>query len=123
MATATYDGVQWTDADVVNPDDYFANVGCRNYRPYLMHDHGFVVAVVFASSLQDALDEAADAGKLDRYQITEADQADYPDDDGVTFLGNASVAYDIESLGCIELPNPPFSFVALFTAAYSKGAV
>lgn len=41
----------------------------HNVRPWLLHDHGFVVAVVFASSLQDALDVATEDGHLDRYTV------------------------------------------------------
>ena len=75
-----------------------------------------MLAVVFADCLQDALDIAADNGKLDRFRVTEEDAADYPDDEGLTFLGNASEAFDIESRGVEELPNPRFSFVALLSA-------
>jgi hypothetical protein len=32
------------------------------------------------------------------------------------YLGNASDALDIESLGVVELPNPPRSFCAQFAA-------
>jgi hypothetical protein len=32
------------------------------------------------------------------------------------FLGNASEPFDIENIDVIELPNPKFSFVALFNA-------
>ena len=39
-----------------------------------------------------------------------------PDGDGLAFLGNAGEPFDIEGLDAIELPNPPFSFAALFNA-------
>lgn len=115
----TYQCFQFSDADVVNPDDFIAKgeYNPHNVRPFLLHDHGFTVAVVFAQSLQDAIDEAVDADKMDRYLIDPADMGDYPSEEGISFLGNASESFDIESLGAIELPNPPRSFVAQFAAA------
>jgi hypothetical protein len=114
--SAVVSGVTFTDADVVNPEE-FIPAGSSNphhVRPFLLHDHGFVLAVVFAGCLQDALDEAADAGRLDRYQLGAGELADYgPEEDGVARLGNAGEPFDVEGLDCIELPNPPFSFVAL----------
>ena len=45
------------------------------------------------------------------------DLADYgPDKEGISRLGNASESFDIQALDAVELPNPPFSFVALFNA-------
>jgi hypothetical protein len=116
---ATVQGVTFTDADVVNRDAYIpkGDYNPHNVRPWLLHDHGFTVAIVFASTLQDALDEAADAGKLDRFQVPEYDVKDYGEDgDGLTYLGNASEPFDIESLGVLEMASPAFSFVALFNA-------
>lgn len=115
---ATYDQISFTDEDVINPDDFIpkGESNPHSVRPYLLHDHGFVLAVVFASCLQDAIDEAVDAGKLDRYMVRPEDAEDYPNEEGISFLGNACEAFDIESLSAIELPNPKFSFVALFEA-------
>jgi hypothetical protein len=120
--TATFDSITFSDADVVNASDFIpaGDYNPHKVRPFLLHDHGFVLAVVFADCLQDALDEAADADKLDRYMITAEEFDDYVDEkgneEGVTYLGNAGEPFDIESLGAIELPNPPMSFVALFNA-------
>lgn len=118
---AEYKGVTFTDDDVVKSEDYIPKGSSNPYnvRPFLMHDHGFVVAVVFADCLQDALDEAADKGKLDRYSVSSEDLDEYPngeDDEHISSLGNAGELFDIESLEVIELPNPKFSFVALFNA-------
>jgi hypothetical protein len=119
---ATFDQIKFTDADVVNPGDYIpkGEYNPHNIHPYLLHDHGVTLAVVFASCLQDAFDEAADADKLDRYMIGAKEFDDYVDEkgneEGVTYLGNGGEPFDIEGLGAIELPNPPFSFVALFKA-------
>lgn len=119
---ATYREIKFTDADVVNPDDFIpaGEYNPHNTRPWLLHDHGTALAIVFADSLQDALDLAVDNNKLDRFQVAEEDMGDYPDEEGLTFLGNASEAFDIEGLDVIELPNPPFSFVALFNAKKQK---
>lgn len=118
--TATFQETRFDDTDVVNPSDFIpaGESNPHKVRPWLLHDHGFTLAVVFADCLQDALDLAADDGRLDRYRVTEADQVDYPDDSGLTFLGNASEPFDIESLGAIDLPTPRFSFVALFAASH-----
>jgi hypothetical protein len=146
---ATFSEIRFTDEDVVNPDDFIAKGESNPHkvRPWLLHDHGFVLAVVFASCLQDALDEAVDNDKLNRYQIDPADAGErgdymtanlsematgfdencpeYVDANGTkywwkvepTFLGNAGEPFDIESLSANELPNPAFSFVALFNAS------
>lgn len=117
----------FSDADIVDIDNWIpqGEYNPHNVRPFLLHDHGFTLAVVFADSLQDAIDEAVDAGKLDRFQVAAADLGDYGDTDEeqserLAYLGNASEPFDIETLGAIELPNPPRSFVAQFAAAFAK---
>lgn len=67
----TYHGIKFSDADVVNLDDWISEGESNPHRmrPWLIHDHGFVLAVVFASCEQDALDEACDAGKLARWAV------------------------------------------------------
>ena len=119
----TVNGVKFSDKDVINPDN-FDSQGTYNphgIHPYLFHNEGFVLGVVFASSLQDAFDELADSGKIDHFMVTKEEMKDYPDRDGepdpcLTFLGNASEPFDIEGIDVIELRNPPFSFVAQFKA-------
>ena len=116
--------IKFSDADVVNPDDFIpaGESNPHNVRPFLLHDHGFTVAVVFADCLQDAIDEACDAGKMKRYEITEIDKGAYIDPDthdfceDVCFLGNAAIPHDIDTLGAFELTIPKFSFVALYNA-------
>lgn len=151
MSKATHNHITFTDDDVVNPSDFIpaGEFNPHNVRPFLLHDHGFVLAVVFADCLQDALEEAADAGKLDHLQIHPEDPADredylekdvvtpgfdancpeFVDKDGgkwwwregcePTFLGNAGQPFDLETVDAVEIPNPPFSFVALFNARNS----
>lgn len=145
-----YQQIKFTDSDVVNKDDYIpaGESNYHNVRPFLLHDAGFVLAVVFADCLQDAIDIAVDAGKLDRFQIQEPKTENgqliapaphdefwdyvkevmedeqgweingkkYDWNESVSFLGNAGEPFDIESLGAVELPNPAFSFCALFNA-------
>lgn len=138
--------IQFTDDDVVNLDNWIpaGEYNPHNVRPWLLHDHGFVLCVVFASNLQEALDEAVDAEKLDRYKIHPEDEyerydymtqdpaemaagfdpecPDYVDEAGnkwwwyiePAFLGNASEPFDIDTLGVEELPNPKRSFCAQF---------
>ncbi len=127
--TSKINEVQFTDADVVNPDDFvpageeypMGGVGTCNsrVRPWLLHDHGFVVAVVFADCLQDAIDIAVDKGKMERYLLSDEDWVDYsgPDDESISYLGNDCEPHDIETLQSIEFPSPPFSFVVLLNAS------
>jgi len=111
---------KFSDSDVANPDDWIpaGEYNPHNVHPFLFHDHGFTVAVVFAGNLQDALDTLADENKIDGFQIAPEDLKDYPDEEGITFLGNASEPFDIESLGVVEMPNPARSFAAQFAAQF-----
>lgn len=116
----------FSDSDIVDIDNWIPQEESNphNVRPWLLHDHGLTLAVVFADSLQNAIDEAVDAGKLDRYQVAAADLSDYGETDEeqserLSYLGNASEPFDIENLGYIELPNPPRSFVAQFAAVFA----
>jgi hypothetical protein len=120
--TAKANEIQFSDEDVVNPQDFvpavFPNI--QEIQPWLFHDHGFPVAVVFAKSLDDALTIAADAGKLERFALdAEALKEYHPQEEGVSRLGNHGKPHDLQNLECIRLKNPPFSFVALYSA--SKG--
>ena len=126
--------LSFVDSDVIM-DDYDPDGDRWGIHPWLFHDHGFTIAVVFASNLQDALDIAVNNGKLDSYLIEEPSNtpgvkglpaSDYPNlgtenEEGIARLGNASEPFDIESLGFVELRNPPLSFVALFSAAFQDG--
>jgi hypothetical protein len=136
---AEYQGFTFTDADVANPDDFIpdATYNPHKIRPWLIYEQvgysAVVRAIVFASCEQDALDEAVNYDKLDHLMLDENNpehRADYTkettydggepfmdwDEDRVTFLGNASEPFDLEGVGLLELPNPPFSWVALFNA-------
>lgn len=115
-----YREITFTDADIVELDDWIpaGEYNPHNVRPWLLHDHGVTLAVVFAEHEQDALDAAVDAGKLDGFQVMPENLGDYPEEEGLTFLGNASEPFDIESLGMVELPNVKQSWCALFDAQH-----
>jgi hypothetical protein len=89
---AVFNQIKFTDADVVNKDDFIPQGEYNPHKvgPILLHDAGFILAVVFAESLQDALDIAADAGKLQAFEVDDEDMADYPDEEGLTSLGQRS---------------------------------
>ncbi len=114
----------FTDADVVNPMAFIpkGEFNPHNVRPWLIYiplrTHGWTLAVVFASCLQEALDEATDNDKLDGLLVAPEDMGDYGNEEvGITRLGNAGEPFDLESVDGIELPNLPFSFAAMFMAA------
>jgi hypothetical protein len=118
-------GLSFADSDIVNLDDFIPakEYNPYNVHPFLIHDHGFTVGIAFASNLQEALDELADHGKLDHFKVTEKElESDYEYDEssgehqGISWLGNNGLPYDIETIGCIELKNPPLSFCALYAA-------
>lgn len=122
VARFTHNGYDFTfaDCDIVNPSDFIpaGEYNPHNVRPFLIHDHGYPVAIAFASCLQDALDTAADGGKLAAFRLTEEDKGDYDEqDERVEYLGSPCDTFDIQTLDVLELPIPAFSFVALFEAA------
>lgn len=124
----TYQGFTFTDADVVNLENciYQGEFNPHNVRPWLIHSATCVLAVVFATCEQDALDEAVDESKLDGLQVSEDDihsdeGSEYgPNDYYVTRLGNASEAFDLTDVGIIPMPTPKRSFCAEFNADEEK---
>lgn len=124
------DKIEFTLQDVANMDEAMSllpengkpSFNPHNVHPHVLHDHGFVVCVVFASHLQDALDEAVDQNKLDAFLISEENNTpgktglhaeDYPtlgteNEEGITRLGNASEPFDVESIEVIEMTNEAF---------------
>lgn len=123
--------LEFSDKDICqHPDDLeFENsrhhsVGVP-HKYFYIHEHGFCVAMVCATNLQDALDIAVDCDKLDAFLIPESDYADYGMDTDAptcTFLGNASEPFDIDNLQVIELPLPKFSLAAIFQAHFEEGS-
>ena len=104
----------------VNPQSYdFHRSTWGNRKPvaYVILNAGFVAAIVFPEyysySEQDALDEAADSGKLDFLQVSESELKDYqtgtdsegyPEYEGIVNLGNASEPFDQENLEMFTVP-------------------
>jgi hypothetical protein len=111
------------DEDVVNPDAL--SMMRKGYKAHIFHDHGVCLAVVIQEydgyCCADALDEAIDSGKLDRFKITEAERADYEVNgewnDRVSFLGNAGEPFDIESLGMFDISIPAVPLCTLLRGA------
>lgn len=122
LHTITINGheFRFSDKDIANPDD-MVTVGSYNpykIHPFILHEVGYVQAIVFAENLQDALDEAVDSNLLDRYQIAPTEMNDYACSaheagfnyecsdcgSGIANLGNASEPFDIENCEVIEVP-------------------
>ena len=154
MSMSKFREIQFSDSDVVNLDNWIPDGESNPHKvvPWLIHDHGFPVCIVFASNLQDAFDEAADEGKLERWLIKPGDGdwkdymtsdfskacagldencPEYVDGDGVKWwwyrtmpapLGNASEPFDIDTLDGIELPNPKRSFCAQFNVSIGRAS-
>ena len=120
---ATYKGLSFTDKDIANPDNFIpaGESNPHNVHPILIHGEYGVLGVAFAEHMQDALDILADAGKLACCAIDYEDE-DYDADAGtyngqeVDYLGNYCHPFDLGDVRAIDLPNPAFSFVALFNA-------
>jgi len=119
--TATINGVKVSDADFVNVDDFIpaGEYNPHNVRLWVLHDHGFVVACVFADCLQDAVDIAVDENKMDRYQVTEDEAGDYGgniyDSESLSYLGNAGEPFDIDTLQAFDVPSPEMSICKLIS--------
>jgi hypothetical protein len=122
MSEAYYREIKFTDDDVINIDDavWLKQFNPQHVKPWLLHDHGFVLAVVFAETTDDAMDEAANAGRLNRYQIDGEAYRSMTDEEreALTYLGNGGAPYAIEGMAIIELPNIQLSFCTLFSATH-----
>ena len=115
MNEATINGVKFTDKDIANPDDFFFDADSKTIRGYLLHDHGFVLAVAFADNLQDAFDIAFDAGKLNSFKVEESEMEDYENEEGLDFLGNFCEPCDIENVSVVEFDPPKLSICKLLS--------
>src|SRR5271165_5520170 len=75
-----------------------------NVHPFVLHDNGFVITVVLADCLQDALDIAVDAGKIAQFKIGVNEMGDYDMEsfEGVSILGNYGDPYDIRGMEVVE---------------------
>lgn len=78
----------------------------HNVRAWLVYDEHGHLGVVLGSHEQEALDEAADSGVLDRLLMSDEDYQEYSSngwDDSYIHLGNASEPFWSEYLGLIEI--------------------
>lgn len=100
--------IKFSDSDIANPEDVTWYAGGTKLKEsfWVLHERGSVVCVVYAETLQDALDIAVNTDRLDRYLVTEemADQygGNIYDCESLTYLGNASEPFDTESLGYVR---------------------
>jgi hypothetical protein len=102
---------------VANPDDYIpsSEFNPHNIHPFLLYnEYGFVLAIVYASHLQDALDIAVGHHKLDSCLVSnddfaEAEREGYADE--YALLGNAGEPFDLTYVGVIELSNAQYGEV------------
>jgi hypothetical protein len=112
-------GVRWSHDDVINPDELLWDMEQRAERKdpighlYVMHDHGFVVCVVYEESEQEAIEEAADQDKLDRWKVTDVDRGDYTGEQMEELFWFDGDAYDLEGMDIVELEVPPLDVALL----------
>jgi hypothetical protein len=116
MATAKISEIQFSDDDVLNHEDciFAGDYNPHHVRGFLFHDHGFALAVVFAESLQEALDIAADHGKLERFALSDEEADDY-DEGAINYVGNDCRPHDLESLQVQVFECPKLSIAKLMS--------
>ena len=103
------------DADTVNLSEFTFSGG--DIRTWVALDYGRVLGIVFAGNEQDALDELADSGRLDRYRVTVEDMTEYgKEEEGIARLGNANEPFDLGPMLLEEIKTPKVSFVACIMA-------
>jgi hypothetical protein len=118
-----HEGYSFTDADVVNWEDYKPNQQRGTEAlPFLIHDEYGLLAVVFGDDASAALEIAAIYGKMDRHKVSdeEANAMTEEEQERLTVLSNnlkGSDHYNLENVRTIQLSNPQFSFVALMQYA------
>jgi len=107
---------EFDSSRVVNPESYIPNGGFNphNVHPFLIHNEFGVLGVVYAESLQDALDEMVDADKLDSCLVSDEDYREAEAEgreDEYARLGNAGEPFDLTYIGAVELPNAQYGDV------------
>ena len=118
----------------VNPESYAGNDSHSSMnRAWVIHNAGYVKAIVFAEYYayceQDAMDEAADSGKLDYLQVSDSELADYkvgedsegyPEYEGIINLGNASEPFDSQNLDIFEVSADTFALDPVVMAVIER---
>lgn len=109
---------QYAPEDFINPDSWSRDPKLN--RAFVFLNGGTIIGILFPEyynySEEDALDEAADQGVLDAFRVSGkemldymvttdgSDEVDQPEYERLTFLGNASKPFDIESLTIWRVP-------------------
>ena len=112
MQVTAIDGItiEFNDTNIVNIDN-----APYSDRVWAIGNEFGTLAIVFADSEQDAIDEAADAGKLDCLQIPD-EEHDCSIDCEALHAGGASEPFDQSYLWMRELPKAHMSLEALYPA-------
>lgn len=104
------EGISWTLADVLNPYDY---IPPGDYNPCGMKafavgagDVTDSASIVFASSLEDALDEAADHGRLEAARLHHHPTTEEEEEMGYIRLGNEGDLYEDAYVWGVEINFP-----------------
>lgn len=120
-----------TDAMIVNPHEFDpAGRWHQSYtnKPFLFTNYGTPIAIVFARTDQDAIDELIDAGRLDNWKSDDEEcrlaQEENEDSECYCLIGgNASEHFNQDGFELIELPIPAFSFVAQFANTFPENVI
>lgn len=101
---------KFTESDIANPEEFIPS---GEFNPYntrlyvLVGSYGYVVCVVFAHDIQEALDEAADLDFLDAYLVDEEDFAEAIEEGcegDFAYLGNGEEPFDLTYFGVFDFP-------------------
>lgn len=122
---AFHEGYEFTDDDVFNPQQWVAAGELDTERtgdPFLIVDVRTrrTIAVIFAEDSDDALNIAADNGKLTAYYVHESDSPYVGEP--VAEYGQNAFCYRCEAFAVLRLPNPHRSFVASFNYQADRNA-
>ena len=113
MTTAKIHEITFSDADIANLDD----IDYCDGQAFLVHDHGFVQGIAFASNLSDALDHLADADKLEAWKLSDDEVRELDADDlgeCISYHGNHSEAFHLDTMEYVEMPRVKLSYTASF---------
>ena len=83
----------------------------HNIQPWIIYAEFGALGLVWAGTLQDALDTAVDSEQrlLSGQELSEEDAQDFIDAGGEpAYLGNASIPHDLSYVGYVELSTKDF---------------
>lgn len=85
---------------IVNPDNW----DYSNGKAWAIFNEYGLIALSFESNEQDALDDAADAGRLDSCRMSDEDAAEYESKGwDVSYLGNACEPFNLDYISMQQL--------------------